>query len=56
MSGVRGERVEVEGMEEVEAEVAEIQRLFEENQFLRSMNQEIKYRIEKKQIQLAAKK
>jgi regulator of replication initiation timing len=48
--------VELEGIEEVEAEVNEIQRLYEENQFLRSMNEEIKQRIEKKQIQLAGSK
>lgn len=36
--------------------MSEIQRLYEENQFLKNMNEEIKLRIEKKQIQLAQRK
>lgn len=40
----------------MEAEVNEIQRLYEENLFLKNMNEEIKLRIEKKQIQLAQRK
>jgi fructose/tagatose bisphosphate aldolase len=37
---------------QVEAEVFDIQRIYEENQFLKNMNEEIKKRVEKKQAQL----
>lgn len=39
---------------QVEAEVFDIQRIYEENQFLKNMNEEIKKRIEKKQAQLTS--
>lgn len=39
---------------QLEQEVMEIQRLYEENQFLKNMNAEIRSRIEKKQAQLGS--
>ena len=54
MLGAKAEPLHADCIGEIEQEVADIERLYEENQFLRKLNADIKQRIEKKQLQLGA--
>ena len=61
MNSVKNESVNCDSIDEVqlsftqlEKEVMDIQKLYEDNQFLKNMNKEIKGRIEKKKIQLGS--